>query len=79
MRWLGIVWFSVSVNIVRGVFRIQANILEGVFYWNLLTILAKRFILGIWLVSENTSDRYHCVLQYVPLLESYFNGLLEVK
>ena len=30
----------------------------------------KKFILDVWLVPENASDCYHCLLQYVPLLES---------
>ena len=31
------------------------------------------------LVSENASDCYHYMLRFVPLLESYFNGLLIVE
>ena len=29
-------------------------------------------------IFEYTSDRYHCELQHVPLLENYFNSLLVV-
>ena len=63
-------------NIVRGVFKTRLNILDGVFYWNLLTVFVKRFIVDVWLVSGNASDCYRSMLEYVPLLKSYFNGLL---
>ena len=48
-------------------------------YLKLLIIFAKRFISDVLLVSENDSDCYYYLLQYVQLLKSYLNGLLVVE
>ena len=44
-----------------------------------LTIFAKKVRLRCWLGSENASDCYHCLLQYVTLLEQYFDSLFVVE